>query len=650
MLWALCLLLLLQSCFAYLPGVAPKEYLQNENISVKVNSLRSTHTAIPYDYYSLPVCRPTGYKRKSRKIKAGAENLGEVLWGDIIKSSPYKVQMQNNVTCALVCSLSVNATQVSLNATQAYSQLFALRHPLSTLQRRINDGYRVHMVLDNLPISEVFISERVSTGFYYRRGFPLGVPGNLSDPPHLNNHIAITVKYHKPLNLPGWRIVGFEVKPMSIASNVISKSCNGATEWPPESFEPQLVLSASKEKKKQRFSWSYSVRWVEDPTVAWTSRWDHYLHSDASDSHIHWFAIINSLAIVLALSAMVSMILLRVLHKDFNRYNRVDDDDDEPKLETGWKLVHGDVFRTPHKPRLLTVYVASGCQLLGMVGATLVMALLGYLSPARRGSLMTCILVLYSLMGFLSGYVAGRMLKMFNEENWNTVIWTAISVPGTFFGVFFCMNIMLWAKSAANAVPFLNLLILLVLWLGCSLPLVYLGAKAAFARPAISHPRSVNVIPHPVPPQHWYLSPFLMSMLSGVVPFLAAFIELTFILSSLWLNRFYYVFGFLAVVFSIVAVTCVQVSVVLTYFQLCNENYHWWWSSFMYAASSGMYLNLYSTYYFATTLHIHRVWSIVLYLGYMGLISYSFSVIAGTLGFLGTWAFVRHIYSVLKVD
>ena len=39
---------------------------------------------LPYEYYSLPYCRP-------EKIIASAENLGEVLRGDRIDNSPYQV-------------------------------------------------------------------------------------------------------------------------------------------------------------------------------------------------------------------------------------------------------------------------------------------------------------------------------------------------------------------------------------------------------------------------------------------------------------------------------------------------------------------------------------------------------------------------------
>jgi hypothetical protein len=37
----------------------------------------------------------------------------------------------------------------------------------------------------------------------------------------------------------------------------------------------------------------------------------------------------------------------------------------------GWKLVHGEVFRTPPNPMLLAIMVGNGAQLCAMVGVTL---------------------------------------------------------------------------------------------------------------------------------------------------------------------------------------------------------------------------------------------------------------------------------------
>lgn len=55
---------------------------------------------------------------------------------------------------------------------------------------------------------------------------------------------------------------------------------------------------------------------------------------------MHWFSIVNSLLIVLFLTAMIAMILIRNLHRDILRYNRIPTDEEkaEDREETGWKV------------------------------------------------------------------------------------------------------------------------------------------------------------------------------------------------------------------------------------------------------------------------------------------------------------------------
>eukprot|EP01004_Peranema_trichophorum_P008153 NODE_6912_length_830_cov_31.872702_g6312_i0.p1 GENE.NODE_6912_length_830_cov_31.872702_g6312_i0~~NODE_6912_length_830_cov_31.872702_g6312_i0.p1 ORF type:complete len:235 (+),score=29.48 NODE_6912_length_830_cov_31.872702_g6312_i0:76-705(+) len=209
---------------------------------------------------------------------------------------------------------------------------------------------------------------------------------------------------------------------------------------------------------------------------------------------------------------------------------------------------------------------------------------------------------------------------------------------------------MLWAKAASNAVPFGTLFSLVGLWFCVSVPLVLVGAVFGYKRPAIEHPLAISQIPRSIPLQKWYLRPPVTVILAGIIPFGAAFIELFFILSSLWLNKFYYVFGFLALVGIILTITCAEISIVMTYFQLCYEDYHWWWRSFFISGCSGLHLFLYSIFYFITTLKIKNFWSALLYFSWMGVLSYVFAVVTGTIGFLATFVFVRKIYSALKVD
>ena len=81
----------------YIPGVAPVEFKNGDKIEVKAIKLTSTHTQLPYDYYSLPFCRPKD------KLEFKSENLGEILRGDVIVSTPYEVNMRKDVQCRLLC-------------------------------------------------------------------------------------------------------------------------------------------------------------------------------------------------------------------------------------------------------------------------------------------------------------------------------------------------------------------------------------------------------------------------------------------------------------------------------------------------------------------------------------------------------------------
>lgn len=157
-----------------------------------------------------------------------------------------------------------------------------------------------------------------------------------------------------------------------------------------------LIYSQVKSDISNQLYFTYSVEWKES-AVSWASRWDIYLRM--SDVQIHWFSIINSLVVVFFLSGMTStnysskfmekfnsgilliktmpffsgiltMIMVRTLRRDIARYN-TDDNFEDALEETGWKLVHGDVFRPPKSPELFTALVGSGIQIFFMALITI---------------------------------------------------------------------------------------------------------------------------------------------------------------------------------------------------------------------------------------------------------------------------------------
>jgi transmembrane 9 superfamily protein 2/4 len=70
-----------------------------------------------------------------------------------------------------------------------------------------------------------------------------------------------------------------------------------------------------------------------------------------------------------------------------------------------------------------------------------------------------------------------KFYKMFDGEYWKIVtLLTSIMFPGVVFGVFFIMNFIVWVSTRSTiAVPFGTLVVLLAMWLGVSVPLVFLG-------------------------------------------------------------------------------------------------------------------------------------------------------------------------------
>lgn len=146
------------------------------------------------------------------------------------------------------------------------------------------------------------------------------------------------------------------------------------------------------------------------------------------------------------------------------------------------------------------------------------------------------------------------------------------------------------------------------------------------------------------------LNPYLAMALAGMVPFAAAYVELFFIMTSLWMDQFYYVFGFTLIVYFILLVTCAEVTVLLCYYQLCGENHRWWWFSFCTAGSTAVYMFVYSAFWFKSLEASKLFITYLLYFGYMFLISYAMFLVTGMVGSMSCLWFTRKIFGSIKVD
>ncbi|KAF2195049.1 endosomal P24A protein-like protein [Zopfia rhizophila CBS 207.26] len=621
----------------YFPGVAPTSYKIGDTVPLHVNHLTPAdsqndpklRSVFSFDYYHPPFhfCKPDGGPSYIR------ESLGSILFGDRIQTSPFELKVGQNESCKTACK----------------EQTFTPRDAVF-VNSRIYQGYDLNWLVDGLPAAQL-LKDPDSDKPFYSPGFALGTVQG--EHPLFNNHYDIVIDYHEA-GKDNYRVVGVLVDPYSMRDSKYIDA--GVGHCPKDIQGAPAVLS---EQDDTVLTFTYSVYWRPSDTP-FATRWDKYLH--VYDPKIHWFSLVNSAVIVTFLIGMVSTILVRTLKKDIARYNRLDqlalDDfgangsvEDGVQEDSGWKLVHGDVFRPPKNPLLLSVMLGNGAQLFSMAGLTIAFALLGFLSPSNRGALATVMLIFYTIFGFVGGYVSSRVYKFFHGESWKLCFfYTPLALPGLVFATFFLLNLFVWGRGASGAVPFTTMLILVIIWFVISVPLSFAGSWVGFKQPVVDAPVRTNQIPRQIPPAGGYLRPIPSMALAGVLPFGAIFVELYFIMNSIWFSKVYYMFGFLFICYGLMIMTSAAVTVLMIYFLLCAENYHWQWRSFCTAGASAFYVFASALLYWIKDVSFGSWTSGVLYLGYSALLSVLFFVLTGTIGFFASWLFVLKIYRSIKVD
>ena len=638
----------------YVPGVAPQVFHQGDNVEVRAVKLTSSRTQLPYDYYHLKFCEPP-----NGKIQYKGENLGEIIRGDRVVNTAYGVSMADNLDCAVVCSQPLEKNDIKI-----------FRHAVVF-------EYFVHLSVDNLPsVTRLSIGSMVGDNSQESKlagrvepGYRLGIADPEGKRVILNNHLKFKLKYHLEEDKT-YRIVGFETEPMSIDWAGMGEKFDGQQCKMPAINDKALILDENDEKREVAFT--YSVSW-EPSDVKWASRWDAYL--EMSDVQIHWFSIINSIVVVFFLTGIIAVIFIRALRRDIAKYN-LKEDLEETLEESGWKLVHGDVFRPPRRPILFVSLIGAGVQLVGMTFVAIFFAMLGMLSPSSRGSLMTALIFLFHFMGLFAGYFGGRLYRTLKGQRWKkAAIITGVLYPSMIFAIGIFLNIMTLSESTSSQVSFTTFLALVSLWFGISVPLVFTGYYFGYRKQSYEHPVRTNQIPRQVPEQNWYNNVFISSLLAGILPFGSVFIELFYILTAIWENQYYYLFGFLFVVFIILLISTAQISIVMVYFQLCNEvrifnclhffliincvfffffsylqNYHWWWRSFIVSGGPAIYMFAYSLFYFLTKLEITTFVPTILYFGYTMIFCITFFLLTGTVGFYAAYYFVIRIFAAIKID
>lgn len=623
-------------------GFEPRLYVQNDKIDLLVNKVESDQTQLPYSYYLLPfVCPPATGKR------AKSLSLGQIFRGDRVWESDYEIRFGVDMPCMRLCDFMARDSGIKKAASL------------------IKQGYVVHWLVDGLPGATTFLSA-TNHNKYYAAGFPLGFFDE--DIAYIYNHVMLVIRYHKNRQTGKSVIVGFEVYPKSVSN----ENCPGLS----KDYKNFALIPPAKDDMVT-IPYTYLVYWREDNSIDYDLRWALYYENDTQAGHrIHWLSFVNSLVLAALVSLAVAVILARVVKSDKSLV---------PALPTavsdqGWKELAGAVVAQPRFHLPLTVLVASGIQLLvaavGVVVVFVVNSKFDFSSsgaaPAffhsHQGAFISLSIFCCVALGFVASYAGIVVYKIFRGHDTRNVYGTQQTVlllilfsaflPGFVLAAILFLNFFVWFKESSSSLPFGTVVVLLLIFGAIEIPLGIAGGiygnkskLAAFWLPQVA---AVAEKPRPnFKKSPWLLRPVLSTVVFGLIPFGIVYVELLFILNSVWLEKttFYYMYGFLLLTTIVLIVVIAESTLVATYVLLAvYRDPNWHWLCFRVGSSIGWYIYGYLVYYFSLYLRVRDFVSILLYFAYMGLASVLVGVAFGAVGVLTGMMFVRRLYGDVKLD
>ncbi|KAL7555532.1 hypothetical protein ACA910_006120 [Epithemia clementina (nom. ined.)] len=600
---------------------AGQHYKEHDPVHIVVNKVGPFNNPTEtYRYYSMPFCHSHSTVEEEKRI-AMEENvelvhdhnyvkregalrhrlrMGESLVGDRRETAPYEVTFLDSVDWRLLCKKELDVAD------------------LTKLKDAIHNNYFFEMFVEDLPmwgyIGDVTNEDIIIGEVENSKTFLF---------PHL----------HFYLGYNGDQIVAAKV-----------------------TTDMDRRVDITNVEVPKTVTFSYSVEFYEERYLLWKDRLTRYADSNfavPNSFEIHWLSIVNSFVLVLLLTAFLTIILLRILKNDFSRYMELDDDALEEE-ESGWKLIHGDVFRFPENSMLFCAAVGAGNHLLITTLFHLTLAVTKVLSTNRRGSLLAGAVVLYCITSFVGGYTAVRLYRQMNGKNWvHCIILTAGLFPAPVVLVFMWVNSVALAHGSTSALPFTAILTVLSLFVFLAFPLNVFGGLMAknYANADFNAPTRTTKVAREIPTEvPWYRSRSFQYVIAGFLPFSAIYIELHYIFASMWGHQLYTLFGILFIAFLLLVVVTSFITVALLYFQLAREDHQWWWATYVNGGMTGLFIYLYSFYYYFHRSGMKGFLQGSFYFGYMAICSFAFFLMLGSAAFQFSLIFVKYIYSRIKSD
>jgi hypothetical protein len=407
-----------------------------------------------YRYYDFPFCQP-------EVVMPHFMTLGQVLRGDRLVNSIYKIHFKQQVDRTVVCRRTM------------------LEKDIQLLKAAIDANYMFELFVGELPIDRPFGVKSTPEGHE--------AAGASADRYFLVNYLDFIIGYNTG-----------DVVSANVTRELNLEHLVDITDW-----QEGMVVE-----------FAYSVHWADSPHIEPAKALELQLKSTMPHGHqnmdIHWLAIINSFVLMLLILSLFLLIIIRVVRSDLSRYLQIPDEElTAVEEETGWKLLHADVFRPPKHRLFFCSFVGAGAQLFSMV---FVMVLVGCVGVFyQRGAVASAGVISYMVTAMVSGYGSAHLYQKLGGEKWAWNIFvTAIAFSGPAFVIWSILNTVAIVYGSTAAFPFPTILLMFAMWACITFPLTVLGGivgrHRALKEGQVSNafPCKTNKLAREVPQCHWY--------------------------------------------------------------------------------------------------------------------------------------------------
>lgn len=571
---------------------SPTKFRKSDTLSVMAHSLRSPLRAMPLDFYIDNIfCRPG-------KVDVESRSIGQVLTGGIIQTSPFQFTIGEKKDCVVVCRTKFTDTQAQ--------RLIDL----------IDSKYKMFLSLDNVPLVVNYSIDGTDEKTL-ESGFDIGFVKNGKH--YLRNNLRFLI--HLLSKNDKFYVTGFDL--------------NGAnSNTYDQCFQKAHKEVAIEDKVEIPFTYSFAFQISSETDMHRVDR----LFENRRE-HLGGSVVTSLLAIGISTFILVFLVLRTAC-----KTTRSDDSFDEYD-GCEWKLIHGDVFRSPIKANSLSVGVGMGVQIVIAAFITILLGSLKYVAFTSNGAVIDAFVLGLILAAPVGGFVAGKLFRTIGVSAWRPMlVQTTLHLPVSMICAYLIVYFAARSFSCTYSLSF---------FLGAieiAVP-TFIGVVLGLQSSAITFPQKVNQLPRQIPPQKIVGSDLVHKLFGGPFLAIAVVAQVHNLVVCSW-TGIWFDFHTSALFLGLVALICqaLAVGVVVAYVRLTHENYHWWWPSYSSAAFVGPCLVLYALYFMWYVYKPDCLRACVIYLAVSAALAYLVSKACGAVSFLGALVFVELIYNSLKME